>query len=434
MAEKFGGYTLIDRIGIGGMAEVFLARHSGLAGFEKDIVIKRIRPHLSEKPAFVNMFLGEAKLAAQLAHSNIVQIYDLGKIKDSYFIAMEYIAGADMSAVIPRARELGIPFPVEYALKIGSNVCEALHYAHTKADAYGSPLHIVHRDISPENIRVAWTGTVKILDFGIAKAATQLHETKAGQIKGKLCYMSPEQVMGKEVDQRSDIFSLGAVLYEGLTGLKLFSGENDLAIMNNIVEGKIYPPSYFRDDVPQEVEAILMKALEKDRRKRYASTSDMQFDIDSFLAGHEFTPSNIHLSNFLKQLFKDELEAEQARRLRETPPEPPRHPTEEVEKPTTPKPPFPRARTPEPISAEEDTAGSPSRHKTPAGQTSSDVFDLDGDLSAEDVAFVETGHSLLISLDPDQLETLERVAERRGMSSDQLVREILADFLKFHQD
>lgn len=407
MAEKFGGYTLLERIGVGGMAEVFLARHSGLAGFEKDIVIKRIRPHLSEIRSFVNMFLGEAKLAAQLAHQNIVQIYDLGKIKDSYFIAMEYVAGRDLSAMIPRCRDLGIPFPIEYACKIGSNVCEALHYAHTKTDTYGSPLHIVHRDVSPENIRLAWTGTVKILDFGIAKAATQLHETKAGQIKGKLSYMSPEQVMGKDVDQRSDIFSLGAVLYECLTGLKLFSGENDLAIMNNIVEGKIYPPSYFRDDVPQEVEAIIMKALEKDRRKRYGTTSDMQFDLDSFLAGHEFTPSSIHLSNFLKQLFKDDIKAEKDRRAR-TPPVP----SSPVD-----------VRVSSDIIELEDEASSP---RPPPPPPSSGEYEVAMDLTEA------TGRGVLVSFSPKELDVLERLAERRGASPAELVHQVMGDFLKYH--
>ncbi|MEL6546218.1 MAG: serine/threonine-protein kinase, partial [Myxococcota bacterium] len=314
--ERFGSYQLLEQVGIGGMAEVFLARHIGVEGFEKDIVIKRIRPHLNATPSFVNMFLGEAKLAAQLSHPNIVTIYDLGKINESYFIAMEYIAGKDLSAIIPRAKKLDIPFPIEYAVKIASNVCEALYWAHTKTDAHGKPLHIVHRDVSPENIRVAWTGTVKILDFGIAKAATQIHETKAGEVKGKLVYMSPEQVMGKSLDHRSDIFSLSVVLYECITGLKLFSGDNDLAIMNNIIEGKIYPPSYFRDDVPEEVEAILMKGLEKDRKKRYQSAFDMQYDIDQFLSGHEFSPNNVHLSNFMKQLFREDIEKEQERRAR----------------------------------------------------------------------------------------------------------------------
>jgi len=295
------------------MAEIFLARQAGLEGFEKTIVIKRIRPHLSKQSTFVRMFLNEAKLAAQLNHPNIVQIYDLGKIAESYFIAMEYISGRDMRRVIPKAESLGIPFPTVYALKIASSVCEGLYYAHQKTDVHGSPLHIVHRDVTPENIFVSFDGTVKMLDFGIAKAANQIEQTRAGEIKGKLSYMSPEQCMGRPLDQRSDLFSLGVVLYEWVTGFKLFTGDSEVAILKSITEGKIYRPSYFKADIPEAVENILMKALEKDREKRYQTAWEMQYDIDQFLSAYEFTPSNIHLSNFLKQLFFDEIEEESAR-------------------------------------------------------------------------------------------------------------------------
>lgn len=310
---RFGKYTLIDRIAVGGMAEIFLARQAGLEGFEKTIVIKRIRPHLSKQPNFVKMFLNEAKLAAQLNHPNIVQIYDLGKIGESYFIAMEYIFGRDMRRIIPKADALGIPFPMVYALKIASSVCEGLYYAHARTDLYGNALNIVHRDVTPENIFVSFDGTVKVLDFGIAKAANQIEQTRAGEIKGKLSYMSPEQCMGKQLDNRSDIFSLGVVLYEWLTGFKLFTGDSEVAILKSITEGKIYAPSYFKADIPEGVEAILMKALEKDREKRYQTAWEMQYDLDQFLSQYEFTPSNIHLSNFLKQLFNDELEEEKDR-------------------------------------------------------------------------------------------------------------------------
>ncbi|MCP4504578.1 MAG: serine/threonine protein kinase [Deltaproteobacteria bacterium] len=292
------------------MAEIFLARQEGLEGFEKTICIKRIRPHLSNQPNFVRMFLNEAKLAAQLTHPNIVQIYDLGRINESYFIAMEYVSGRDMSRILPKADKQGIPFPMIYALKIASNALEGLYYAHTKADAYDNPLGVVHRDITPENILVSYDGTVKIVDFGIAKASTQLEQTRAGEIKGKLSYMSPEQAMGKPLDHRSDVFAVGAILYEWITGVKLFTGENEMAILKSIIDGKIYPPSYFKEDVPEAVERILMTALAKDREERYQTSWDMQFDIDTFLAGSEFTPSNIHLSNFMKQLFEDEIERE----------------------------------------------------------------------------------------------------------------------------
>src|SRR5512141_281636 len=157
---RFGKYTLIDRIAVGGMAEIFLARQAGLEGFEKTIVIKRIRPHLSNQKSFVKMFLNEAKLAAQLNHPNIVQIHDLGKVADSYYIAMEYISGRDMRRILPKSEESGIPFPMVYALKIASSVCEGLYYAHQKADLSGQPLHIVHRDVTPENVLVSFDGTV----------------------------------------------------------------------------------------------------------------------------------------------------------------------------------------------------------------------------------------------------------------------------------
>jgi serine/threonine protein kinase len=310
---RFGKYTLVDRIAVGGMAEIFLARQAGLEGFEKTIVIKRIRPHLSKQANFVKMFLNEAKLAAQLNHPNIVQIYDLGKIGENYFIAMEYIFGRDMRRIIPKADQMGIPFPMVYALKIASSVCEGLYYAHQKVDLYGNPLNIVHRDVTPENIFVSFDGTVKMLDFGIAKAANQIEQTRAGEIKGKLSYMSPEQCLGKQLDNRSDLFSLGVVLYEWITGFKLFTGDSEVAVLKSITEGKIYAPSYFKADIPEQVETILMRSLDKDREKRYQTAWDMQYDIDQFLSQYEFTPSNIHLSNFLKQLFNDELEEEKAR-------------------------------------------------------------------------------------------------------------------------
>jgi eukaryotic-like serine/threonine-protein kinase len=305
---------LIDRIAVGGMAEIFLARQTGLEGFEKLVVLKRIRPELSEKKSFVTMFLNEARLSAQLNHPNVAQIYDLGKYGPNYFIAMEYVFGRDMRRVIPKAESQGIPFPLVYAAKIASQVCEGLYYAHQKTDYAGNPLGIVHRDITPENVVCSFDGTVKILDFGIAKAANSVEQQRPGEIKGKLSYMSPEQCMGRPLDHRSDLFSLGVVFYEWVTGFKLFTGESDVAVLKAITDGKIYSPSYFKPDVPEPIETILMKALEKDPAKRYQSAWEMQYDIDRFLSENEFTPSNIHLANFLKQVFADELD-EEIRRL-----------------------------------------------------------------------------------------------------------------------
>ena len=311
--QQYGKYLLLDRIAVGGMAEIFLARQMGPEGFEKTVVLKRIRPHLGDKKSFVRMFLNEAKLAAQLNHPNIIHIHDLGKVGDSYFIAMEYLFGRDMRRVLPKCEQQGIAFPIVYACKIASQVLEGLYYAHQKTDLQGRPLGIVHRDVTPENIFVSFDGGVKVLDFGIAKAANQVEMTRAGEIKGKLSYMSPEQCMGKPLDSRSDIFSLGVVLYEWVTGFKLFTGESDVAVLKSITDGKIYKPSYFKSDVPEQIEQILMRALEKDPAQRYQTAWEMQYDLDKFLANNEFTPSNQHLATFMKQVFADEMDAERAR-------------------------------------------------------------------------------------------------------------------------
>ncbi len=430
---RFGKYTLLNRIAVGGMAEVFLARQEGLEGFEKTICIKRIRPHLSSQPNFVRMFLNEAKLAAQLNHPNVVQIYDLGRVNDSYFIAMEYISGRDMSRIIPKAEKAGIPFPMIYALRIASNVCEGLYYAHTKGDAYGNPLNVVHRDITPENILVSFNGTVKIVDFGIAKANTQLEQTRAGEIKGKLSYMSPEQCMGGQLDSRSDIFSLGSVVYEWITGYKLFTGENEMAILKSIIDGKIYPPSYFKEDVPEAVERILMKSLEKDREKRYQSAWEMQFDIDTYLASSEFTPSNIHLSNFLKQIFGDEIEREKEQLLRSR-----------VEED--------RAKAEAAAAGKQQVEEEVLELEDIGGRSISDSHMLqelgaagqeNGKNGAERLPTLSSrpqtrgGRAgegdLSIKLGPGELEALQRVAAKTGMTVEQVAREMLRSHLKFVQ-
>ena len=226
---------------------------------------------------------------------------------------MEYLFGRDMRRVLPKCEQLGIAFPIVYACKIASQVLEGLYYAHQKTDLQGRPLGIVHRDVTPENIFVSFDGGVKVLDFGIAKAANQVEMTRAGEIKGKLSYMSPEQCMGKPLDSRSDIFSLGVVLYEWVTGFKLFTGESDVAVLKSITDGKIYKPSYFKGDVPEQIEQILMRALEKDPAQRYQTAWEMQYDLDKFLTNNEFTPSNQHLATFMKQVFADEMDAERAR-------------------------------------------------------------------------------------------------------------------------
>jgi serine/threonine protein kinase len=427
---RFGKYTLLNRIAVGGMAEVFLARQEGLEGFEKTICIKRIRPHLSSQASFVRMFLNEAKLAAQLNHPNIVQIYDLGRVNDSYFIAMEYISGRDMSRIIPKAEKAGITFPMIYALRIASNVCEGLYFAHTKTDAYGNPLNIVHRDITPENILVSFNGTVKIVDFGIAKANSQLEQTRAGEIKGKLSYMSPEQCMGHPLDARSDIFSFGSVIYEWITGYKLFTGENEMAILKSIIDGKIYPPSYFKEDVPEAVERILMKALDKDKTKRYQSAWEMQFDIDTYLASSEFTPSNIHLSNFLKQIFGDEIEREKELLLK--------HKEESDRNPRQ------GQSVEEEILELEEVGG---RALTDSVLRGAGDGESDGSLDDTSNARRSTGVgppgkpkkpargddvTLALQLSSDELGALQRIAARNKVSVEHVTRELLRSHLRWH--
>ena len=401
--QQYGKYLLLDRIAVGGMAEIFLARQMGPEGFEKTVVLKRIRPHLGDKKSFVRMFLNEAKLAAQLTHPNIIQIHDLGRVSDpsaaetSYFIAMEYLFGRDMRRVMPKAEAQGIAFPIVYACKIASQVLEGLYYAHQKADVQGRPLGIVHRDVTPENIFVSFDGGVKVLDFGIAKAANQVEMTRAGEIKGKLSYMSPEQCMGKPLDSRSDIFSLGVVLYEWITGFKLFTGEGDVAVLKSITDGKIYKPSYFKADVPEPIEQILMRALSKEPEQRYQSAWEMQYDLDKFLANNEFTPSNQHLATFMKQLFADEMDAERARVS--GPPEAQRLQQLDVDKLT------------EDVSGPRDLGIPTPRQMTLPGR---------GQLATVEVAFPS-----------GELMQLENIAERNEISVPALVHEIVQSFLRF---
>jgi serine/threonine-protein kinase len=314
-----------------------------------------------------------------------------------------------------------------YALRIASNVCEGLYFAHTKTDAYGNPLNIVHRDITPENILVSFSGTVKIVDFGIAKANSQLEQTRAGEIKGKLSYMSPEQCMGHPLDARSDIFSFGSVVYEWITGYKLFTGENEMAILKSIIDGKIYPPSYFKEDVPEAVERILMKSLEKDKTKRYQSAWEMQFDIDTYLASSEFTPSNIHLSNFLKQIFGDEIEREKELLLKH-----------KEESDRSPKPP---PQVEEEVLELEDVGGraltdSILRRKaegedeqlddTAAGRKAGSPPPRRKDRRADDDA------ELTVRLSSAEVEGLRRIAERNKVSVEQLTRELLRSHVRWH--
>ena len=241
--ELFGKYFLIDRVATGGMAEIFKAKTYSTAGFEKLQVIKRILAHLSDNEDFVSMFIDEAKISVSLQHANLVQIYDFGKIRDNYYIAMELVEGKDVKQILRKLAQKRKLLPEEFAIFIAHEVCKGLDYAHKKTNLQGEPLGIIHRDMSPSNVLVSYSGEVKIADFGIAKAEMSTYNTKDGVLKGKFEYMSPEQARGEDVTQQSDIFSVGIILYEMLTGRRLFKTENEIKTLEKIKAVSIRPPS-----------------------------------------------------------------------------------------------------------------------------------------------------------------------------------------------
>jgi serine/threonine protein kinase len=299
---------LVNKIGTGGMAELYMARQSGLKGFEKVLAIKRILPHLTQDNEFVTMFIDEAKLAALLSHQNIVLIFDLGHVDTMYYIAMEYVMGKDLRTVLHQAKAKGQPLSISHALLIATKVCSGLDYAHRKKDLSGQDLNLVHRDISPQNILVSYEGEVKLVDFGIAKAASQSTHTQAGIIKGKLLYMSPEQAWGKPVDRRSDIFALGAVLYEMLTGHKLFKGDSEFHTLEKVREARVEPPpTKLNADIPPELEAVLLKALAKEPQNRYQSALEFETALEDLISSKGYDFSSIRLAQYLQTLFSDEM-------------------------------------------------------------------------------------------------------------------------------
>ncbi len=301
MAEgvAFGNYRLLRRLARGGMAEVFLARQQGVEGFERRVAIKRILPHLSDSVEFRTMFLDEARLAAQLSHPNIIHIYDFGKVDDYYFIAMEYVEGVDLGRLIKQARTSPVPF--ELIAKILADICAGLHYAHNITDDAGKRLNVVHRDVTPQNVLVTYDGVVKVVDFGIAKATWQASRTRPGVVKGKYAYMSPEQVEGRSLDARSDIFSVGICAYELMTGVPLYRRDNVTEAMKEIRDGKPVHPEQHRSGVPHEIMSVLKKALSTARDDRYASAAAMQLDLERYLKGAAGLATPQLIGDFLRR-------------------------------------------------------------------------------------------------------------------------------------
>ena len=304
MAVKaYGKYFLIKKLAEGGMAEIFLAKQVGVEGFEKNVVIKRMLPHLSAASDFVSMFLDEARLAASLTHQNIVQISDLGFADGCYFICMEYLAGEDLATVLRTAKRRGEHAPINMVLRVFTEAGIGLHFAHEAVDPKGEPLRLVHRDISPSNIFVTYGGQVKVLDFGIAKAESRITSTGAGVVKGKYQYMSPEQARGDAVDRRSDIFSLGVSLYESLTGVRPFARDTDLGVLKAVLGGEYEPVRALRPDLPLEVEQIVNKAMAQEPEHRYPTALAFAQEIERYVGATTSATGGQALTQFMSVFF-----------------------------------------------------------------------------------------------------------------------------------
>ncbi|MBI2346979.1 MAG: serine/threonine protein kinase [Deltaproteobacteria bacterium] len=304
-----GQYYLLEKIAQGGMAEIYKGLAYDLHGIKRTVVIKKILPHAAANKEFIDMLVAEAKIAVMLSHGNIAQIYDLGKAGDDYFIVMEYVDGRSLSQIMKQAAAVGQSIPVPIVCAVAAEVAAGLDYMHRRTDEHGQPLHIIHRDVSPQNIIISTAGTVKIIDFGIAKARTKLETTDIGILKGKFAYMSPEQAEGNPIDHRSDLFSLGVIAYEMLTGQRLFKAKDNRETLRNVRRAVVSPPSSLRPDLPQEMDVIMGHALAKTCAARYPYPSEMRNDLLRFLhrSYPDFRPTAV--AEYVASLFHTEPSA-----------------------------------------------------------------------------------------------------------------------------
>lgn len=330
---RIGKYKLVRKLAVGGMAELFLARATAMHGFEKLVVLKRILPQYAESEDFVRMFLTEAKLAAALHHPNIAQVYDIGE-HGGVFFTMEYVRGRDLRQLLRACHRQRHPLHLEHALHICSSVASGLHYAHTEIGLDGAPLRIVHRDVSPSNVLIAFDGTVKVVDFGIAKASTVESVTRSGTLKGKLPYMSPEQCQGDNIDHRSDQFSLGILLWELTTGRRLFASKSDFSTLQRVASADVPPPTSFIPSYPPELEAIVMQALALDPDDRFSNVGAFQLALETFAHQAHLLLSSSQLRALMTDLFApDAREIEEdfvnpATRIQTSPPASATHTTD----------------------------------------------------------------------------------------------------------
>ena len=300
---RVGRYEVISHLATGGMAQIYLARQTGLGAFERHVVLKTILRERASDQRFVTMFLDEAKLAATLNHQNIAQVYEVDQADGAYFMAMEYVHGENTRAILETTLRRGWTIPLELAVMIVSGAAAGLHHAHERNGKQGQPLNIVHRDVTPANIMVGFDGSVKVLDFGIAKAEERATKTVGGTIKGKYGYMSPEQCRGKPIDRRSDIFALGIVLYELTTLRRAFKGNDDFETMKRIVVGNVTLPSAVVAGYPRELEAIILTAMANDPNARFQTAQEMTEALDAFAVRAKLTASNTAMGRFMAQLF-----------------------------------------------------------------------------------------------------------------------------------
>lgn len=312
-AEIFGRYYLVDQIATGGMAEIFKAKTFGHGGFENVVVIKKILSHISENPQFVRMFMDEARITARLQHANIIRIYDFGKFDKNYFITMECVEGKDVKMVLRKLAERRKLIPREFAVYIAMEAAKGLDYAHKHETNKGTALKIVHRDVSPSNILVSYNGEIKVADFGIVQAENLAEDTDHGMLKGKFEYMSPEQASGRDLDRRSDIFSLGIILWEMLTGRRLFKTDSEIKTLEKIKSGDFEPPSSVNHTVPARLDEIVMRALAVNPDDRYADARDLHADLLDFLYPSPPDVTQQSLSHFMRDLFAEEVREERQR-------------------------------------------------------------------------------------------------------------------------
>jgi len=305
--ERFGKYEILRRLATGGMAEIYLARATGIEGFEKLVVLKRILPQYAGEDEFVSMFLDEARLAATLHHSNVVSVYDIGEVDGQYFLAMEFLHGQDARQLMKTVSQQRTGLPLEHALSVVMGVCAGLHYAHEHV-VDGKPLELVHRDVSPQNVFITYDGHVKLLDFGIARASSRLTQTRGTSLKGKISYMSPEQAGGLPLDRRSDVFSTAILLWELTTGRRLYTGDSDFEVMRKLREEDAPRPSVVGFAYPLALERIVLKGLKRDREERYASAEELLLDLEGFAREARVPVSAVRLSRYMRETFREQLE------------------------------------------------------------------------------------------------------------------------------